>query len=277
MRQLLDRKRGVTGIGGDPGANRGRAEIHLPEQSGGLSQAVDVLLHGAMKRIELLAERHRHRVLQLGAADLEHIGEFDRLGLEGIGELLQRPHEGNGREDHGEAQRRRIGIVGRLGHIGVVDRVKKLVLAAPVAQEFQRDIGDDFIDVHIGRSASASLHRIDHELIEEESILGDEIAGAIDRIGLLRRQLLKAPIGARRRLLDKRKGADKLGKMPDWNAGDGEVFDRAQSMDAPVGRRRNFPLAEQVVLAPSRYSRKFDRARQREGEGGSCIFSGRSA
>ena len=81
----------------------------------------DVLLHRGMKRIELLAERHRHRVLQLGAADLEHIGEFDRLGLEGIGKFLQRPHEGNGREDHGEAQRRRIGIVGRLRHVDVVD------------------------------------------------------------------------------------------------------------------------------------------------------------
>ena len=168
MRQFLDRKRSVTGIGGDPGADRGRAEVHLPEQSGGLPQAVDVFLHGGMKRIELLAERHRHRVLQLGAADLEHIGEFDRLGLECIGKFLQRPNEGNGREDHGEAQRCRIGIVGRLGHIDVVDRVQQMILAAPVAQEFQREIGDDFIGIHICRSAGAALHGIDHELIEED-------------------------------------------------------------------------------------------------------------
>ena len=65
--------------------------------------------------------------------------------------------------------------------------------------------------------------------------------------------------------------------MPDRDAGDREVFDRAQRMDAPIGRRRNFPLAEQVMLAPCRHSRKFGRAGHCEGEGGSCIFSGRSA
>ena len=146
-----------------------------------------------------------------------------------------------------------------------------------MAQEFQREIGDDFIGVHIGRSAGAALHSIDHELIEEESILGDEFAGAVDRIGLLRRQLLEPPVGARRRLLDKRQGTDKLGKMPDWNAGDRKVFDRTQRMDAPIGLRRNLPLAEQVVFAPSRYSRKFNRAGHCEREGGSCVFSGRSA
>jgi hypothetical protein len=212
-----------------------------------------------MKPIELLAERHRHRVLQLGAAHLEHIGEFDRLGLKGIGEFLQRPHERRRREDHGETQRRRIGIIGRLGHIDVVDRVKKLILAAPVSQEFQREIGDDFIGIHICRSAGASLHGIDHELIEEESILGDEIAGAIDRIGLLRRQVLKAPVGARRRLLDERQGADKLGKMPDRDAGDrrldalGMIFNRLTGLD--IGVPPTFLIPENIkhADAPVRY------------------------
>ncbi len=83
--QFFDGKRSVPCIGGNAGADRGCAKVHLPKQRGGLLQAVDILLHSRMKRIEFLPECHRHRVLQLGAADLEHIGEFDRLGLERIG------------------------------------------------------------------------------------------------------------------------------------------------------------------------------------------------
>ena len=82
--------------------------------------AGDVLLDGGVKAVELLAERHRHRVLQLGAADLEHVGEFDRLGFEGEGEILQRLDQRRGGEDHGEPQRGRIGVVGRLRHVDVV-------------------------------------------------------------------------------------------------------------------------------------------------------------
>jgi hypothetical protein len=94
-------------------------------------------------------------------------------------------------------------------------------------QELQRDIGDNFIGVHIGRCARAALHHIDHELIEVAPVLGDEIAGAINRIRLLSRQLFKTPVGARRCLLDKRQGADELGEMPDRNAGDREILHSA--------------------------------------------------
>ena len=138
--------------------------------------------------------------------------------------------------------------------------MQKLILAAPVAQKLQREIGDDFIGVHVGRGAGPALHRIDHELVEVAPVLGDEIAGAVDRVGLLRRQLLEPPVGARRRLLDEGKGADELGKMPDRNAGDRKIFDRAQRVDAPIGIRRNLRLAEKIVLAPCRDAVEVDRA-----------------
>ncbi len=83
------------------------------------------------------------------------------------------------------------------------------------------------------------------------------------------------PGNARRRLLDEGKSADKLGKMPDRNAGDREVFDSAQRRDAPIGLRRNLPLAEKVVLPPCRDARKFDRAGHCEREGGSGVPSWR--
>ena len=96
-----------------------------------------------------------------------------------------------------------------------------------MAHELQREIGDDFIDVHVGRSARAALHRIDDELVEKLPVLGDEIAGAVDRIRLVSRQMAKTPVGARRRLLDERKGADELGEMPNRNAGDREILHSA--------------------------------------------------
>ena len=111
MREFLDGERCVAGVGGDAGADCGCPEVHLAEQGGGFPQAVDILLHRRVKRIELLAKRHRHSVLQLGAADLEHVGEFDCLGLQRIGKLSQGLRKGRRREDHGKPQCRRIGII----------------------------------------------------------------------------------------------------------------------------------------------------------------------
>ena len=90
-RQLLDRERGVARIGVDAGADRGGAEIDLAEQSRGLRSRAMSSFMVVWKRVELLAERHRHGVLQLGAAHLQDVVEFDRLGLEGVGEFVAAP------------------------------------------------------------------------------------------------------------------------------------------------------------------------------------------
>ena len=39
-------------------------------------QPLLVLLHASVEAVEFLAQRHRHGVLQLGAAHLQHVGEF---------------------------------------------------------------------------------------------------------------------------------------------------------------------------------------------------------
>ena len=128
--------------------------------------------------------------------------------------------------------------------------MQKLILAAPVSQELQSDIGDDFIGVHVGRGAGPALHRIDHELLEVALVLRDEIAGAVDRLGFLNWQLLEPPVGARRRLFHKGKGADELWKMPDRYTSNRKVFDGTQGVYAPIGIRRNLFLTEKIMLAP---------------------------
>ena len=45
---------------------------------------------GGGEGVELLPERHRHGVLKLRAAHLEHVAELDRLRLEGEGEVIER-------------------------------------------------------------------------------------------------------------------------------------------------------------------------------------------
>ena len=138
------------------------------------------------------------------------------------------------------------------------------IVAARPAHQFQRDIGDDLVGVHVGRGAGAALHRIDHELIEEAPLLGDQRAGAIDRVGLFGRQMAKPPVGARRRLLDQRQGAHEFGEMPDRNAGDREILDRPQGVDAPIGVGRDIGLAEEIVLAARRERMKLERTRADE-------------
>src|SRR5450631_2119551 len=64
--------------------------------------------------------------------------------------------------------------------------------------------------------------------------------------------MLEPPVGARRRLLDEGKGADKFRKMPNRHPSDRKIFDRPQRMNAPIHIRRNLRLAEKVVLAPRR-------------------------
>ena len=51
--------------------------------------------------------------------------------------------------------------------------------------------------------------------------------------------------------------------MPDRHAGDREILDCAQRMDAPIGIGRNIPLAKKVVLAPGRDVGEFDGAGRR--------------
>ncbi len=81
---MTARGRGIAGVGGDAGADRGRSEVDLGEQPFGLGEARVVLGEGRGEAVELLAERHRHSILQLGAADLEHVTELFTLAGEGV-------------------------------------------------------------------------------------------------------------------------------------------------------------------------------------------------
>ena len=81
---------GKTDLGVDPGADR-RAALRQFEHAGqrrfDAGDAVFDLLGIARK---FLPERHRGRILQMGAADLDDIGKFARLGIQRAVQLAQR-------------------------------------------------------------------------------------------------------------------------------------------------------------------------------------------
>jgi hypothetical protein len=66
---------------------------------------------------ELLAERHRHGVLQLGAADLEQIGELVGLLRERVAQVRHRLEQLLDREAGRDADRGRVDVVGALARL----------------------------------------------------------------------------------------------------------------------------------------------------------------
>ena len=114
-------------------------------------------------------------------------------------------------------------------------------------QDLQRPVGDDLVGVHVGRGAGAALDHVDHELVVQLARL-DLAAGFDDGVGPRAVQQAQIVIGARRRLLDLGERADQFRVVRDGCAGDGEILDRTQGMDAVIGIGGNFAVAQQVML-----------------------------
>src|SRR5256885_1095415 len=60
----------------DACADRGRAHVDLADQRLRFPEPVDILEHSVREGVELLTQRHRHRILKLSAAHLDVRREF---------------------------------------------------------------------------------------------------------------------------------------------------------------------------------------------------------
>jgi hypothetical protein len=201
------------------------------------------------KALELLAQGHGHRVLQLGPPHLEHVGELLRLLSQRVLELTQgvgqiplfehrrHPHSGG------------IGIVGRLTEVDVIVGMAVGVVAPLVSHELQSPIGDDLVGIHVGRGTGAALDHVHHEValpVAVDDLLSSPVDGIRDSLV----QQSQLPVGPGRRLFDHRQAADQVRKMGDTDPGDGEVFHGAQGLNAVAGVLGDLALAQQVVLGP---------------------------
>ena len=180
--EVLDHQLRVAGLGVEPGAHGGPADPEVAQVVGGTGQAGAVALDGVAVGGEFLAEADRGRILEVGAAGLEHVverfgssAERGAQAVEGrqqIGQQAQRA-EPDGRGDH---------VVGGLRHVDVIVGVNRRVLATTTAEQLVGAVGEDLVAVHVVRRAGARLVGIHDELI---AMLAGEhfIGGPHDGVG----------------------------------------------------------------------------------------------
>ena len=216
---------------------------HLPH----LGDMLHLFADRRAPAVELGAERHRHRVLQVGAAHLQHLVELPALGEEGLLQLAQRLHVALEPQDQREAEGGRIDVVGRLPEVHVVVRIDVLVLALLVAEALEREIGDHLVGVHVGRGARAALDEVGDELVEH--LARDQpVARADDRVGDLSVEHAEIAVRHRGGLLDVAERLDEIGLARHRHAGDVEVLLAPERLDAVIGVRRNLAVAEKIVF-----------------------------
>ena len=66
--------------------------------------------------------------------------------------------------------------------VHVLERVQRLVGAPGSTEVLQRPVGDDLVDVHVGRRAGPTLDEVDDELVEQGAA-ADFLARGHDRVG----------------------------------------------------------------------------------------------
>ena len=134
---------------------------------------------------ELLAESQRGSILEMCPANLDQVLPLVDLLLQRIAEageggkerLLEVEHGGDV-HDGGE------GVVGGGGHVDVVVGVDWLLAAHCAAEDLDGAVGDDFVRVHVGLGARASLPHHKREVVDELEG-GHLVSGLLDGLSEL--------------------------------------------------------------------------------------------
>ncbi|OEI69339.1 ribosomal protein S5 [Curtobacterium sp. ER1/6] len=224
----------------DAGADRGAAERDLGDAGERRLHPLDAEPDLSGVAAELLAERDRGGIHQVGATGLHGVRPEGRLRLERRGEVLERGDEGadEGLGD-GDVHRRGEDVVRRLRGVDVVVRVD--VRAGDAGRERRQDL----VHVHVRRRAAAGLVDVDRELVVVLAA-DDRVRGPRDRVGHRRVHDAERPVHHGRSPLDPREGDDLRRLEP--AARDREVLHRALRLRAVQGVDGHPDLAHRVVL-----------------------------
>ncbi len=249
--QLRDASRAphrVLRVGVEPGSHRGPAQrqlVYLGQD--GLHAGAGVIELGDVAG-ELLAQGHGRRVLEVGAADLDHLGEGLRLGVHRVAQPAQAGqqvvHHLLGRRDvHGRGER----VVGGLAAVDVIVGVNRRLAAQLAARKLDGSVGDHLVGVHVGLGPAAGLPHEQREVIVELALddLVRRLADEPDRLG---RKHLQIPVGERGRLLEQAQGADHRA----WKVvvTDAEVVQRTLGLRPPVAVGWDLDGSHAVGLGP---------------------------
>ena len=223
---------------GQPGADGGAAKIDDAQTLLAFVDAPAVAGHRLGIRPHLAAQGGQHGILQLGAADLDDMREALFGGLKGF---LQGNHASlqlAQRNDRGQPQSRRVGVVRGLMQVDIVQRRDARVGAGRLAEQLQRAIGQHLVHVHVRAGPRPALQAVHHDVPVQQAF-AQFPAGTLDRIGFggiigpgAQRAVghgagqLHRPVGAGQARGHRLQGQRK-------------VLERADSMNAVQGSRRD--------------------------------------
>ncbi|MOA30355.1 hypothetical protein D3C78_1514390 [compost metagenome] len=135
------------------------------------------------ERMEFLAQCHRHRVLQLGTTHFQDGFELFGLVVKAFAQLVDGVDQLLVGSVNRNAETGRVGVVGGLAFVKVVVRVQVLVFAFLMTHQFQTDIRQHFVGVHVQRSTCTALEHVYRELIHAFAFIQHFITGLDDDIG----------------------------------------------------------------------------------------------
>jgi hypothetical protein len=188
----------------------------------------------------------------VGAADLDDIGELDRLGVQRVPQGPDRRHQTPGDLlDGRDVHRRRERVVRRLRHVDVVVGVDGGLRAELAAGQLDGPVRDHLVHVHVRLGAAAGLPDEQRELVVE--LTGDHLVGGPDdEVRRLGAELAEILVGERRRLLED-------GHAADHGPGhavvaDREVVQRALGLRTPVPMTRDVDRPHAVALGAGRFA-----------------------
>jgi len=225
-------------LGVQPGSDSGSTlSEHLQAREASLDPLDAVRKLRRISR-ELLAQRQRRSILQMGAADLDDVSESLHLCLEGSMQLPQTGQQflldlDRSRDVHDGGE----GVVRGRAHVDVIVGVHRLLGTHLSTENLDRAVGDDFVRVHVGLGARPGLPNDERKVVKQ--LAGDDfVGGLLDRLAELRIQSVGHIDGRGRALQDSESLHDGRGH-PVEGLVDLEVGERA--IAAPSAK--TFPAA----------------------------------
>ena len=224
------------------------AEVNFQQQFSSTFDVFHFFFQQDAESAEFLTKGHRHCVLQLSTAHFQDVLEFDSFTLKTFTQLVNGIDQFNQRRVNRDAETGWVGVVSGLTFVNVVVRIQVLVFTFLVTHQFQTDIGQHFVGVHVYGSTCAALVDVYRELIHAFSVVQDFITCGNDGIRYTFRNGLQLFVCHSCGFFNHYHTANKFRNIADFVVADVEVFNRSQSVNPIVGISWNFPGTQQIFF-----------------------------
>ena len=198
---------------------------------------------------ELLAQPQGNSILEVGAADFDHLRPLLRpLGQQGPKGLQRGDQPLLQFERHGHMQRGGEGVVARLAQVHMVVRMHRLLAAQLPSEGLNRSVGDHLIGIHVGLGSGAGLPDLQRKFAIQLAA-GHLLRRRHDRGGQGGIQAAQVAVHFGAGGLELAEGMHHRQRHA---LAEGKEMDRALRLGAPVLIRRHHHGPEAVALAALR-------------------------